>query len=328
MSTLSIPRSAALNRWDMLPIPLREVLFSPAYAEMVSTIAAAHHLTEEKTRPILKLVGYVVMGFLHPTELGKAIQEELELNRETAEALANELDLKIFSRFRNELTSVFHPFVRGETETEAPEAAPSGAAETALKFHPPALKEEERPAAKKGEGPLILHEEKPAETQRGFKGFSMPLSFLRSKAAAPEAPKASAKVEMPPIVTPAKRDEPRTVHYSENRTPLSPFGSKDEFINLETFEKFSPRPAIPIKPSGGGMPETPSPEPVTEMPVPVAPSTSTFPQTPPPPPPRVPPAPSSAIVPPPPPAPAMITPPADAPEGGEPKLKGNIVDLR
>lgn len=82
--------------------------------------------------------------------------------------------------------------------------------------------------------PLIIHRESPMPTAResfGSKSFSLPFGFFKkaeneiTKSVAPVV----AKVE-------GLKEEKRVVHYSESRTPLTPFNKKDEFINTTPFD--------------------------------------------------------------------------------------------
>lgn len=341
---IRVSKKKFLERLDTLSPAVRAAAFSPDTGGIISAIGKAYHLDEHRIGTLIAATGAVFFGFLHRTDLAKEILEETRVDAKIAQSIADEIEQKVFARIQADLDRIFEPVsAEEEVETEIP-PAPSPAEKRIpiqpSQLHPAEIREEKPLAPPKREGPLILHEEKgaAAEAQKGFKGFSMPLSFLRSKMAANAAPKAAARVEMPPT-TPPKKEEPRVVHYSELRTPLSPFGQNEEFINLETFEKFTPPtqsfgrtsppspgygrasspPAVSIKPS---VEETPPPSPAPPAPptppVPIAEPT-----------PKIITEPAPKIVPEPQtPAPAKNQTLPPVPEGGEPKLKGNTVDLR
>jgi len=394
---IRVSKKKFLERLDVLPTAVREAAFSPDTGGIISAIGKTYHLDEQRIGTLIAATGAVFFGFLHRTDLVKEILEETRVDTKIAQSIADEIEQKVFARIRVDLDRIFEPVSTEEVETETPPAPSPVEKRSSIqpsKFHPAETREEKLFTAPKGEGPLILHEEKgaAAEAQKGFKGFSMPLSFLRSKMAPNAAPKAAARVEMPPTTAPPPRkdespfaqlrkdeppsarlrkDEPRVVHYNENRTPLSPFGQNEEFINLETFEKFSPPspgygragppspgygragppspgygragppspgygragppspgygkasplPAVSIKPS---VEETPPPSPIPAPPIQPAPPAPAAEPTP-----RIITEPAPKIVPEPQtPAPAKNPVPPPATEGGEPKLKGNTVDLR
>ncbi len=98
------------------------------------------------------------------------------------------------------------------------------------------------------EKPLILHVEKtfaPEEkSKKTFKGFSLPFKFFKSKQTQ-EPVKADVETslglekneELIKKITPKAEDKKRVVHYSEFRTPLTPFGETGEIVDLEKLAK-------------------------------------------------------------------------------------------
>ncbi|MEK7087007.1 MAG: hypothetical protein AAB935_01980 [Patescibacteria group bacterium] len=191
-----------------------------------------------------------------------AIAEELHLNKAKAESLAKEIKEKIFEPIRGELSSwgidisvlnvhnartLEESFDVKKIEAVIPLETLNDDASTEEKNLPLEKTEEPRIKTKVSE-PLILHEEKSpafAEKSKPAIKFSSPFGFFRSKPTAEEKPAVRAKIEIPGEITDAptsgkffsatpKSDAKRVVHYSEFRTPVSPFdGKSGEIINLE-----------------------------------------------------------------------------------------------
>lgn len=324
------------ERWDTLPIPLRELLCSPSHGKLVWSTGAAHHLSDEKSGVVAGVVGDIIMGFIHANDLAREIGNRLDLNQEIASSIAREIDQKILSPFKEEILKNYNPIVEegGQagiaTRKIGVPANLAGPATETPGTKTISLKEllEEKPTpvpvsgegAPPREGPLIIHTEKPlAEEARksAFKGFSLPLiGFFKPKTEEAAAP-VKAEVETPDA---KKKEVPRTVHYSELRTPLSPFGEGEELINLETFERFAAPPPVQPKPeptAPARAPEAPATAPEEKPPIPVLGKFFTPPAAERHEPPAAPPTPTA-------PAPAMES----APERTEPKLEGNVVNLR
>ncbi|MFH1161705.1 MAG: hypothetical protein V1696_00270 [Candidatus Jorgensenbacteria bacterium] len=331
---IKLVEKEVLERYNSLSPKLKEALESEAQGAVVDEILGKHLLSDDDAEIVRAFTGYTLLGLLAPKDILNEIKGLLAVDEKIAVEIIREINQKIFLPLHDELEGLYRfpiPHERGGWEQKVPPPPEPPRSKNisleALAGAGPARTETvplRAPAAGAalvggGVGPFILHEEKgvAAEAQKGFKGFSVPLSFLRSKMATNAAPKAAAQVEMPPTISKAE-EKPRVIHYSELRTPISPFGQSEEFINLETFEKFAhpspgsgvasptPAPAISIKPS------------VEEVPPPVAPVAETTPV-------EIKPEPTTAT----PEKFSEVSPPKIiAPEGGEPKLKGNTVDLR
>ena len=96
-------------RWDILPVNLREILYSPDYGKIIWDVCEANHLTNEKIGKIAGLCGYVIMGFIHPEDLAKEIKNATGIHSEIAETIAKEIDRKIFTPIGNEIDKIYAP---------------------------------------------------------------------------------------------------------------------------------------------------------------------------------------------------------------------------
>ncbi|MEK9194553.1 MAG: hypothetical protein AAB884_01955, partial [Patescibacteria group bacterium] len=104
--------------------------------------------------------------------------------------------------------------------------------------------------------PLIIHEEssfaKASEDKKkrpSFRGFFPSLGFLKPKDQKP--PETRAQIETP---NEARGKEKKVVHYSEFRTPVSPFGEEGKFIKTPETETKPPEAAPVLKPPPKGPP--------------------------------------------------------------------------
>lgn len=97
------------QRWDALPINLREVLCSPDYGKIIWDIGEKNHLTDEKIGKIVKFSGFIVMGFIHPEDLAAEIKLEIGINQEIVNSITGEINRKIFAPIKSDLEKVYKP---------------------------------------------------------------------------------------------------------------------------------------------------------------------------------------------------------------------------
>jgi len=243
---LSYSKTQINNRWDVIPSNLREVLYSQAYAETIIQIARTHHLNDRKAGITARLAGFVIYGFVHPEELGKKIKEEIDIDIKTADEIAEEIDRKIFSQFRKEIFKIYSPISEAVTQVEEIKRPEKEKIIFPLKSK---YQEGKKKDLKKG-APFIIHRETgesayPVRQAQGKEGkekkdfdFSFGQFFGKEKQ---EGDKGTAKVEVPFFSREVqnKKEEEKTVHYSEYRTTPSYEGG-ESFINLPDTQKVKP----------------------------------------------------------------------------------------
>jgi len=204
---IQVTKDKALQRYDLLTENLKAALFSSSNAEIVRKVGESQHLTEDKIVVIGKIIGYVILGFIHSEDLAQEIKDALNLNSEIANSIAQEIDRKIFALIRADLEKVYQPpteeildlraKVEPPTEVEMPKAEEPKVVPVEEKIQskpeeiqskevqPPEVKpqfgEVEPPKIGVGEAePLIIHKEaefKPlAETKKSLGGL---FGFLR-----------------------------------------------------------------------------------------------------------------------------------------------------
>ncbi len=163
---LTISKQQLYNRYDSLPQELKDLFFSEEADGFLSTIGEEHHLSDEKISLLATNVGDVILGFIHPDDLAKYITADLGVDARLAQALATEIEKKIFASLLTELRQNY----KGMAAT-APASVDSGITKTELVY-----KEPEHPAM------VLAEEAKPAELKTYF-------NQLNGKAAATEGGK-------------------------------------------------------------------------------------------------------------------------------------------
>lgn len=119
---LNITKKQALNRWDKLPMILREAIFSERNADILWSVCEDQHLPENKIYKVASLVGDVLMGLTHPDDLTKEIKEALALNPIIIDSIVKEVNIKIFALIRSEINKALSLPMPTEEEIEVEEA--------------------------------------------------------------------------------------------------------------------------------------------------------------------------------------------------------------
>lgn len=122
--SITISKKQILNRWDILPDSLKEAIFSPFNVDLIWSVGAINHLTDDKIFRIEMLAGDILMGFIHPEDFAPEIRKELNINSEMANAIAAEIDRKVFSPLGKDLKSVYGPPAPEFKELEEESGAP------------------------------------------------------------------------------------------------------------------------------------------------------------------------------------------------------------
>lgn len=238
---LNITKQQALNRWDNLPIILREAMFSERNADILWSVCKEQHLSEDKIRIVANFVGDVIMGFTHPEDLAKEIKEALGINIEIANSISVEINRKIFMPLKSEIDKVYAPAGALAEEKLAEESAPPVEISEehivdlrTLKMEEAVVKEEaaivvKEEAAIKEEiptppavnqvEPMIIHKEESAKPILGAKrSLGGLFGFLRGeKDVKPKA--VEAKIEIGADAD-LEQSKVKVVHYSEFSTPV------------------------------------------------------------------------------------------------------------
>lgn len=247
------------ERLRLIPRTIEGLLNSEETQKTIQRIGREHFLDEERVNTLKQLAGLVLLGFVSQEELSREISDNLPLNQIHSRQLAEELGGAIFDPVKRDLERIYEPVIEPRpeemvspktTEVKELEKETISLEEIGRESFGPATKIEVK-KIENGDKPLIIHREEKEETateeaKKPFRGFDFPFKFFKTKEVLTETP-VKAKIETPASAkAPAGKPVPkRVVHYSELRTPLTPFEkTEDEIINLETLTKKEP-----IKPS-------------------------------------------------------------------------------
>ncbi len=111
--TTQILKNQLYRRWDLLPEILREATTSETNSAIVWKTGEAEHLPKEKLSVVSRLTGYVLMGFIHPEDLAREIQENLGIDIRIATSIADPINKKVFQPLRGELEKIYSPATEG-----------------------------------------------------------------------------------------------------------------------------------------------------------------------------------------------------------------------
>jgi hypothetical protein len=104
-----ITQAQSLERWDALPQILREALYSDVNSGFLWTTCEAEHIPDEKIYTVSGIVGYVLMGFLHPEDMAAEVAEALNIDRRIADSIATAINQRIFAPIRQDIDKVYGP---------------------------------------------------------------------------------------------------------------------------------------------------------------------------------------------------------------------------
>ena len=102
------PKQSSL-RFKSLPEALQDSLFSAQTVETISRIAEQNHVPAEKIHHVADVAGFVLLGFIHPEEAAKEMQERSGLDPGTAQAVSTSLNARIFSPLQKEIDLAYAP---------------------------------------------------------------------------------------------------------------------------------------------------------------------------------------------------------------------------
>lgn len=118
----SITEQELDKRFDTLSGRLKDALTSERSLSVVNQICEKNKITdEEKITIIHQLVGLVILGLIHSYDLGAEINDALSLeNPKFSNAIAEELNAKVFLPIKAELENSYHPINSAPAEKKSP----------------------------------------------------------------------------------------------------------------------------------------------------------------------------------------------------------------
>ena len=109
-----ITTDQALERWDILPMTLREALYSEPNSDFLWKICEEEHIPDKQIYAVARMSGYVLMGFLHPEDVAEELHEAIGVDLKTASSIENELNKRIFAPLQTDIATVYKPLSRFE----------------------------------------------------------------------------------------------------------------------------------------------------------------------------------------------------------------------
>jgi hypothetical protein len=251
------------KRYDLLPKNIKEVLLSDEWGDVVWQVCETNHLKEEQIKSVSMFLGYIILGFLHPEDFEKEVNNETGVDTRIVKAISEEITKEVLLPIALDLQTLYGFYIRGfPTQYGAPITQPQSAKQEEGQKEEPAQEalaplastlETERPQEKlvfneparqvKVEqttpptSPYVLHEEAP-----GIKSVSetidsgelvRPYFYDPTQTTVPKTEKpVIARLEIgqegwgpKKEIKNTKTTEPeaRVVHYSGPLTPLDPF---------------------------------------------------------------------------------------------------------
>ncbi len=96
-----------LEKYRALPKEVQEAIFSVNTAEIIRQIGEKHKLMIDKIGELADETGLVMLGLGHPNQFISHLTERLEINRELAKEIAEEVNSKIFFPIREHLKKMY-----------------------------------------------------------------------------------------------------------------------------------------------------------------------------------------------------------------------------
>ncbi|MDP1706649.1 MAG: hypothetical protein Q8L36_02410 [bacterium] len=228
------------KRFDVLPEKVRETLDSEKNQEKTKKICAENFLNEEQSLIVEQLTALILLGFVSPKQLQSELIINAGLTEENSAKISGAIKENILAEAGNDLGRVYSPL----TEPTSDEIKTEAAKETVAIRTPvdavayPPTKTATEPA------PFVLYQDnqqkQPTEERKPLnRPFSFSFNIFKSQNNANSKSQVQAKIE----TNEGKKEvgearavkvilPHRTVHYSEFRSPVSPFGG-NTITNLE-----------------------------------------------------------------------------------------------
>ncbi len=106
---INLSSNQALQRWDTLPQVLRDALYSEPNSEFVWKTADAEHIPEQKIYGVLRVAGYVLMGFIHPEDMAAELKDRLNVDPKVCASIAEAINQRIFTPIRQDIDKIYEP---------------------------------------------------------------------------------------------------------------------------------------------------------------------------------------------------------------------------
>ena len=112
---ISISREQITERWDTLPDDLREALVSEANSDFIWRTCEDEHMPDDKIHWVAMAASRVLMGFIHPEDLAREIEDSAGIDQKTALSVEGALGRRIFAPLSQQLTAIYAPLSKFAT---------------------------------------------------------------------------------------------------------------------------------------------------------------------------------------------------------------------
>lgn len=103
--------------YDNLPEDLKDAIFGMEMNEIVERIGRENQLNIEQIGDLANETGMVMLGVTHPNEFIVNLAERLEVDKEKARAIAQEINEQIFKPVRDSLRKIHNMREEGEEQS-------------------------------------------------------------------------------------------------------------------------------------------------------------------------------------------------------------------
>jgi len=240
-NTLASESSSVIDKFNSIEI-----------TNTVGEISKRAHLDTNKEQQLYKLIGYIILGLIHPEDLDEDITEDLKIDPRLAKELTQKIKIKVLAPIANDLNEAhgFHltptdPVEKLKVEKElsdnnTPEPKPSPRTEAPKEQETPQevetvpvnraeTQKEEQPT----NTPVVIHQHETGrenDGQSGYPGGLVRPSFYKPPSnTLDESDTPQARLEIgqqsPSIqpITKVGKEHARVVHYEIPKTPQNPF---------------------------------------------------------------------------------------------------------
>jgi hypothetical protein len=120
------PLQLPQKTWEELPLELRALLSAEETIDLIEKIGVKHGLSGVEQGFLLRITGKLLKGVLPPTAFVKEIEVNIDIPRERAAYIAQEINRDIFNDVKDALKNLYG--VGASTSLDMPHEAPIGVA--------------------------------------------------------------------------------------------------------------------------------------------------------------------------------------------------------
>jgi len=104
--------------YKKLPEDLKEAILGVESTDIMRIIGEKYKLTIDKVGKMVGQAGYVMLGVTHPNEFISNLADRLEVDKEKARAIAQEINEQVFKKVRESLRKIHNMREGGEEEEQ------------------------------------------------------------------------------------------------------------------------------------------------------------------------------------------------------------------